>query len=205
MPTAINKIVDSFPFPMIPTIVGTPTYNTIAEVNLKLNSNSASVQSNLGCSNLDILQLTVSPAVYNPLSVIPFILPINPSSVPIIPANSTGDQITELCYAFDTATALFNEYDRTDNALRQFLLSAVNEIFIRSLQHKYIGYGLTTTGTILDHQYKTYANISYADLQENDSVFRTRYDINQPIETLFNKFENCGDFDAAGNTPYSLE
>ena len=68
MPTAIEKIVDSFPFPTIPPIVGTPTYNTIAEVNLKLNSNSASVQSNLGCGTLGLLQLTVSPAVYNTLS-----------------------------------------------------------------------------------------------------------------------------------------
>ena len=38
MPTAFNKIVDGFTFQTIPPIVGTPTYNTIAEVNLKLNS-----------------------------------------------------------------------------------------------------------------------------------------------------------------------
>ena len=72
MPTAIDKIVDRFPFPTIPLIVGTPTYNTIADVNLKLNSNSASVQSTLGCGTLG-LQLTVSPAVYNTLSVTPFV------------------------------------------------------------------------------------------------------------------------------------
>ena len=96
MPTAIEKMVDSFPFPTIPLIVGTPTYNTIAEVNLKLNSNSASVQSNLGCGTLGLLELTVSPAVYNTLSFITFIVPVNPGSLPIIPANSTGAQITKL-------------------------------------------------------------------------------------------------------------
>ena len=80
MPTAIKKIVDSFPFPTIPSIFGTPTYNTIAEVNLKLKSNSASVQSNLGCGTLGLLQLTVSPAVYNNLLYIPFIVPFNPGS-----------------------------------------------------------------------------------------------------------------------------
>ena len=117
MPTAINKIVDSFPFPTIPPIVGTPTYNTIAKVNLKLNSNSASIQSNLGCGTLGLLQLTVSPVVYNTLSSLPFIVPINHGSVPIIPANSTGAQITELHYAFNTASALLNEYDSTDKAL----------------------------------------------------------------------------------------
>ena len=126
MPTAIDKIVDVFPFPTIPPIVGTPTYNTIAEVNLKLNSNSTFVQSNLGCGILGLLELTVSPAVYNNLSVTAFVVPVNPGSVPIIPSNSTGAQITELCYAFNTAAALFNEYDRTDKALRQIILSAVD-------------------------------------------------------------------------------
>ena len=68
-------------------------------------------------------------------------------------------------------------------------------MFICSLRHNYVGYGLTTTRTILDHLYATYANISSADLQEND----------QPIESLFDRFENLGDYTAAGNTPYSLE
>ena len=117
MSTAIDKIVDGFPFPTIPPIVGTLTYNTIAKVNLKLNSNSASVQFNRGCGTLGLIQLTVSLAVYNTLLSIPFIVPVNPVSVPIIPANSTGAQITELCYAFDTASALFNKYDRTNKAL----------------------------------------------------------------------------------------
>ena len=205
MPTSIDKIVDGFPFPTIPPIVGTLTYNTIFEVNLKLNLNSASVQSDLGCGNLGLLQLTVSPAVYNTLSFTAFIMPVNPGSVPIIPANSTGAQITKLCYAFYTASALFNEYNRTNKALQQILLSAVDEMFISSLRHKYVGYGLKTTRAILDHLYATYANISSADLQENDAVFRTHYNINQPIESFFGRVKKCGDYAAAGNTPYSLE
>ena len=117
MPTSIDKIVDGFSFPTIPPIVGTPTYNTITEVNLKLNSNDASVQSNLGCDTLGILQLIVSPAVYNTLSVTFFSVPVNPGSAPNILTNSTGAQITEPRYDFDTAAVLFNEYDRTDKAL----------------------------------------------------------------------------------------
>ena len=132
-------------------------------------------------------------------------MPVNPGSVPIIAAKSTGAQITELCYAFDTASALFNEYNCTDKDLQKNLLSTVDKIFIRSLSHKYVRYGLTTTHAILDYLYATYSNISYADLQEKDAVFRTPYDINQPIESLFDRFKNCGDYAAAGNTPYSLE
>ena len=78
-------------------------------------------------------------------------------------------------------------------------------MFIRSLQQKYVGYGLTSTRTILYNLYTAYANIFSTDLQENDAVFCTPYDINQPIETLFDRVENCGDYAAAGNNPYSLE
>ena len=173
MTTAIAKIVDGFPFPTIQPIVGTPTYNTIAEVNLKVNSNSASVQSNLGCGTLGLLQLTISPAIHNTLSITAFVVPVYPGSVPIIPANSTGAQITKHFYAFDTATALFNEYDRTNKALQQILLSTVNESFIRSLRHKYVEYELTTNRTILDYLYTSYTNNYSMDLQENYAVFRT--------------------------------
>ena len=48
MPNKIDKIVDIFPFPTISTIIGAPNYETIAKKHLKLNSNAASVQSNLG-------------------------------------------------------------------------------------------------------------------------------------------------------------
>ena len=136
MPTTIGNIVDDFPLPKILPIVENPTYKTITEVNLKSNSNSASVQSNLGCGTLGLLQLTVSPAVYNNFLSIDFIVPVNPGSVPIIPANSTGAQITELRYSLDTASTLFNEYDRTNKALRQIIFSTVDKMFIRSLRHK---------------------------------------------------------------------
>ena len=78
-------------------------------------------------------------------------------------------------------------------------------MFIRSLQHKYVGYILTSTRTILDHLYTTYTNNSSMYLQENDAVFFTPYYINQSIEILFDRVENCGDYVASGNTPYTLE
>ena len=164
MPTIIDKIVDSFPFLTIVLIVGAPNYGKIADVHLKLNSNAASVQSNLGCSTLGLMQLTVSPAVYATLLATAFINPVNPGADPTIPSIVSGPQITNLRYAHDVATAVFKEYDRTNKALRQMLITSVDEMLIRSLCHHYVGYGTTTTRTILDHLNTTYKNISSADL-----------------------------------------
>ena len=120
--------MDSFPNPTISPIVGQPGYDTIAEVHLKLNANAASVQSHLGDGTLGLLYLTVTPAVYNTLSAIPFVPPPNPGSEPIIPPNSTGPVIVNIRYVHATATKLYKQYDATDKALKQLLLGVVDEM-----------------------------------------------------------------------------
>ena len=109
MPPAINKIVDGLPFPTISPIIGAPNYETIAKVHLKLNSNATSAQSNLGCGTLGLLEITVSPSVYATLSATDFISPINPGAEPTIPSIASGSQITNLCYAHDVVTTVFNK------------------------------------------------------------------------------------------------
>ena len=55
---------------------------------------------------------------------------------------------------------------------------------IQYLRHLYVGYGTTTTRSILDHLYVMYAKISSADLQDNDARLRAPYDANLPIKAL---------------------
>ena len=205
MPTTIDKIVDSFPFQTIDPVVGTPTYQTISEVHLKLNSNAASVHSNLGDGAVGLIYLTLSPAVYNTLSATVFLAPVNPGASAVVPAGSTATQISELHYAHTISKTVFHEYDRTDKAFRQQLLSAIDEHYVRALRNKYIGYGNLSTRAILDHLYSTYANILASDLQENNSKLRAPYDANQPIETLTDQVENAVEYAASGNTPYTPE
>ena len=78
-------------------------------------------------------------------------------------------------------------------------------MFVRSLQHKYIGYVNTTTREMLNHLYSTYANISPSDLQDNDARFHTLYDANHPIKNLTDQIENAVEYTAAGQTPYTHE
>ena len=61
------------------------------------------------------------------------------------------------------------------------VITSVDEIFICSLRHHYVGYDTTIPRNILDHLYATYANISSADLQDNDAKLCTPYDANFPI------------------------
>ena len=164
MPSSIEKIVDRFPFPMIDPIIGTLDYKIIVDIHLKLNYNADSVQSNIGCGTLGLLFLTVLPAVYATLSTTAFVPPVKPGPEPSIPTGSTGAVIADLWYHHTKATKIFTEYKNTDKALHQLLLASTDELYVRSLRHKYIGYGKTTTRALLDHIYSTYANISASAL-----------------------------------------
>ena len=172
MPSLIKKIVDRFLFPTIEPIIGTPDYESIADIQLKLNSNAASVQSNLGCGTLELLFLTVLPANYATLSTTAFVPPVNPGPEPIIPTGSNGAVISDLWYCHTESTKIFTEYKNTDKALCQLLLASTDKLYVRSLHHKYISYGKTTTRSLLDHIHSTYGNISDSELQDNDKRLR---------------------------------
>ena len=159
MPSSIEKIVDGFPFLKIDPIVVTPDYENIAGIHLKLNSNAMSVQSNLGCGTLDLLFLTVSPAVYATLSTIGFVPPVNPGLEPNITTGATGAAIANLRYHHAEATKIFTKYENTNKSLRQLMLLSIDKLYVRFLCHKYIGYRNTTTSALLGHLYATYSNV----------------------------------------------
>jgi hypothetical protein len=53
MPTKTDKVIDGFPHSSILPITGTPiNYPSVAELQLELNANAASVQTNLGDGQL---------------------------------------------------------------------------------------------------------------------------------------------------------
>jgi len=91
---------------------------------------------------------------------------------------------------------LYNQYDATDTALMQLLLGAVDDMFIRSLRNRHIGYANVTTLDLLAHLYRTYAKINTADLEANTTRMKERYDCNLPIENAFDQIEDAVEFSA---------
>ena len=110
MPASVDCIVGGFPHPTINPVIGMPTFATIADTNLQLNTNAASVHSNLGNGQLGLLALTVTLSVYLNLAITAFVAPINPGPTPIIPAVATGPQIARLEEEHTKATHSRKEY-----------------------------------------------------------------------------------------------
>ena len=125
----IDKIVEGFPHPTITLIIGIPSYETIAEVHIKLNSSAESVHSELGNGALGLLALTVTPAVYTTLAGVLFVTPLNPRQIIEIPPGSTGPVIAELDQAHKIQVRIWKAYPAVDKALKQQLLGCINEMY----------------------------------------------------------------------------
>ena len=77
MDTTSDKFIAHFPYQTVTPIIGTPTYIVISALDLQLNANATSVQSNLGDGLNGFLELTTTTAVYDAISATPFVIPIN--------------------------------------------------------------------------------------------------------------------------------
>jgi hypothetical protein len=198
-----SKIVDNFPHKTILPIVGQPTYAAIRDMHLKMNENCISVHSNLGNGLLGHLGISVTPDVYNTLSALPFVPPVNPGAAPAFPAGAQGPQIENIRRIFEEEQVIFNTYQNVQKAISALMIGAVDEIYFQALSRPLVGLATRTPLDMFTHLYQAYANINPADVQANDAHMRAAYDVNLPIETLFRQIENSIDYAAAGNTPYT--
>ena len=200
-----DKIIETIPHPTFTPIIGQPTYESIAELHLKLNSNAASAHSNRSNGQLVLLFLTIKPEVHSTLSNVPFAPPSNPGPNATIQTGSTGLQISDIKRRHTEHYAEWIRYDQTEKLFKKLLLAAADETYVRSLRNKYVGYANVNILTTLNHLYNSCAKITPRDLKENDSSFHAPYNPNETMEILIDQIEKAIDYDAVGNSPYTAK
>ena len=204
MPTEIDAIVENFPHPTLTPIEGIPSFASIKTLHLQLNANAASFHSNLGNGQLGLLALVLSQETYNNLSNVPFDIPQNPGPVAIMPAGQiTQRQASDIRANFDEDKRVYREYHNTDKALKSQLITAVDEMYIKALSHRITGFAQITTRQIIVHLYDNYGKLSPQDLKQNNDNMMTPYDVNTPIETLFEQIEEAVDIASEAGAPYN--
>ena len=200
---SVDNLVESFENPHIPLIDGEPTYTMLHGMHKLLNSNAASVATNIGCGTLHHLCLTLSPTVYATLSTTKIVPPLNPGATFVILAGATGPEAASIWYAHDAATLYFNTFLNVDRALRHQLLGAVNGMFIQVIHKPHCRYSGSSMLDLLTHLYTMFAIITNADWLENDKRFREPYSPTVPIEVAWRQINDSVAYSDAGSTPYS--
>lgn len=203
MVTSTDKLIANFPHPTVDPIEGVPTYATIAALNLQLNVNASSITSHLGDGKHGLLALTITPEVYATISDVLFEAPMNPGPNTPLPDNATQHQIIESNRQHDECQRIWMQFTTTDNILRQQLIGAIDNIYLRAKSNVHTGYANIPTLELLTHLYNVYGNIQDHDLIKNDQEMKKAYDPNLPIEVLFDQIDRGIDFAAAGKSPYT--
>ena len=135
-----RKIRESFPNPTIPKIHGTPHYFSIAEAHSPLKENATSVYSSRGNPALGHYIFTASDSEYLLRSGMDFIIPLNPGVHPIVSPGATNAQIAHAKRKHEESTREFRLFKAVDNALKNQLVNAIDNIYIKDLQDRVKGF-----------------------------------------------------------------
>ena len=92
-----------------------------------------------------------------------------------------------------------------DNAIKQLLIAAVEDKYIRTLAHKYTEYAAVTSLQILTHLKTTYGKIDEGMLEDNLETMKTDWDPNDTFETLIEQIENAVNLAEEGGDPISAK
>ena len=86
-------------------------FENIAPVHLQLNADASSVHSHRGNRQLGLLCLTLQGYVFNTLSNLRFVPPVNPGQHPFIPEGSTGPAAASVSKEHEDKSKEFKIYD----------------------------------------------------------------------------------------------
>ena len=193
----------AFPYPIVDKIHGAPSYKTLAKLNIQLNANAASILPTI--YPMGLLGLTVTPNTYQLMTGSPWNFPPNPGQIPVIGHEATSAQIAAATNVFNQAKKTYETTLLTDKLLKKQLLEAVEERFYKSLRNRHTGYAGVPTLQLLQHLKLQYGKVTEAELEENDRALKTPYDVQNPIETLYEQVEDAINFADAADTLYTQQ
>ena len=135
-------------------------YAIIHSLHELLNSNTASVCTNLVCGNLGHLCLTLSPTIYVTLLVTLAVPLSNTDAAFVIPAGATVPEGASIQYTHNVATVAFGMFQNIDRVLRQQLMGVAEGNFDLVLHRPHLSYRGSTTLDMLAHLYTMYVGIT---------------------------------------------
>ena len=183
-------------------IIGKPTYETIQALEHQIIANTACIATSLGGGAHRYLGLVKNPVQYALISQTPFTRPVHPGIIIITPG--TAAQIAQENKTHDEQIRLFNECDTIERTLKQQVVNAIDNLYLRAIIN-------TTTQAIqlhlheiFDYLYRTYGNVTPQKLHARDTEVKNMvYNLQNPIDNIFNEIESLTDLAIRARVPMS--
>jgi hypothetical protein len=193
----------TFARPDLTPITGEPTNSSLKLLQAELNANAISIPSNRGGGAHGHLSLIQSPANYLFLTGTDFEPPVNPGLTPTLPANATGNQITEANRQYRVDQSEYSLYLAVERNLKTQLTSAIDSLFIDELRDDTMGFANASTFLLLSHLHTTYGAVRSDQLEANAMRLDRQWDPSDPIETVWQNAQECRRFASSGLDPIS--
>jgi hypothetical protein len=97
---------------------------------------------------------------------------------------------------------VYRTYHNADQAIKKLIIESFDDAYLNALSDKIVGYANCTSLQLLTHLLTDYAMVAPTELTQNYEHLNTPYDLNQPIETLFQQIQDAQPFAVAGGQPY---
>ena len=201
---SVEDISNAFPTP-VTKIEGKPNYEGLKTLKDQLKANAASIPTTLGGGNHGYLGLILSPAAYATIAATQFIEPVYPGQHPNVPAGTSAANTSTIIRRHMEDLRQWREYKNVSTALKNQLLSALDDIYIRTLKDRHVGYMNQSIRAILQHLFDNYGNITPLELEDNDTKMRATWDPNSPCDCLVKQIEDGQDYADDGGQPYTAE
>ena len=171
----------------------------------QLKANATSIPTTLGGGNHGYLGLILSPAAYATIAANQFIKPIYPGQHPNVPAGTNAANTSTIACRDTEDLRQWREFKNVNTALKKQLLSALDDIYVRTLKDRHVGYMNQSIRTSLTHLFNNYGNITPLELEDNNTKMRATWDPNSPFDCLIKKIEDGQDYADNGSQPYTAE
>jgi hypothetical protein len=199
-------------FPNQPnSIRGLPTFETLHALRQDLQYNAASVPSTLGGGAHGYLGLILDANAYDAVvgndatgNTQPFIAPTFPGARAIVNSTDAATRAAQL-RQFNYDSYYWREHYNVQQALRNLLIKAVDDVYLAPLKNEFMGYTNVSVNTMLAHLFDEYGVIGSNEIYFNEKRFNEPWDGNAPFETIIGRIDKCVDFAIAAKIPYSAE
>jgi hypothetical protein len=201
----LNVTETYFQHKVLTKVPGKPTYDSLQQLQTEIKANAASVPSIFGGGLYGHLGLIVSPARYATLAdTVPWVSPQNPG-VFEPPESGTGPQIEAAREVWRDANFSFELFQATEKAIVAQIVEAIDLTFLRALLNRTTGQYSSGIHAIMKHLFTTYGRITPQQVKERElATITMHYDINQPVDVVFDAIEDLVDLAEHADSPMSL-
>jgi len=203
-PGAIDYAASYFKYKTPTPIRGEPTNKTLKRLQMELQANASSVETDLGGGDHGYLGLVLSNVDYGLIpDTEPFIAPTYPPPLSI-PADATAIQALELKDAHNERKRIYLECKNVEKALLRHIQDAVEDRYIESLVDEYTNLFTDDVPTVMEYLFYNYGRVRAEEVAIKESeVMNMSWQPHEPIVLLTRPIENLQKLAQQAGIPYT--